>query len=287
MKTRYIIAIISLIIVSITACDKVSPPFVEEFDYCGGNKKVLLEDYTGHGCVNCPGAAVIAHDLNEELCVDEHLLVIISVHAGYFAKPDFEGNPLFAADFTTEAGNAWDSFFGNSAAGNPNGLVDRVQGQSGYVFYPSSWGEIAAPLLLEPAKVLITLNNDFNKETKELTTTVTSEIQEDIEGVYKVIVCVTQNNIVAPQKNNDPEIGTVGIDTNYVHNHVLRGSLNGVWGENLSASGEVSSGASYQKTYTKVFPDSWIPDDCQVVAFVYHEESKRVLQAEELAVIED
>lgn len=286
MKIRYIIPFILLLATIFNSCDKVSLPFREKIDYCSGNKKVLIEDYTGHGCVNCPEAAVELHNLNKALCEDTDRLVIIGVHAGFFAKPNFENNPLFAADFRTEAGNTWDSFFGNSAMGNPNGLVDRVKGSNGYVFYPESWGDIAAPRLLEPAKALITIGNDFNTESKELSTFIRTEFQEEIAGNYKLIVCITQNNIIAPQKNNNPDIGTVGIIIDYVHNHVLRIAINGAWGENLSISGEVVKGVTYEKTYTQSFANDWIPADCNVVAFVYNEETKTVLQVEELAVLE-
>jgi len=289
MKTKYIIPIFLFFAFIMNSCDKVSQPFVEQVDLCDGNKKVLIEDYTGHGCVNCPGAAVLAHDLNEELCATEDKLVIIGVHAGYFAQPNFEEDvygPLFSADFLTEAGNAWDTYFGNSAMGNPNGLVDRVKGDNGYVLYPDSWGGVAAERLAEAAKVNITINNDFDTDTKELITMINTEFISSVTGNYKLIVCVTQNNIIAPQKNNDDQIGPKPVDSTYVHNHVLRGSLNGAWGENVSASGEVEVGTKYEKSYVHTFPTDWIPEDCQIVAFVYNEESKEVYQVEEVTVID-
>jgi len=283
MKTKYIIILLTLFAFVLNSCDKVSPPYVESRDYCSGNKKVLLEDYTGHGCVNCPGAAVEAHDLKEKFC---DRVVIISVHAGYFAQPDFEDNPLFSADFTTEAGNTWDSFFGNSSLGNPNGLVDRVKAATGYVLFPATWGETIDPLLSQPALALITIINDFNTETKELSTTIKTGFQTDLTGSYNLIVCITQDNIIAPQKNNDEEIGETPIDENYVHNHVLRKAINGSWGENLNSSGSVNTNTTYEKTYTQLFADDWIPEDCHIVAFVYDEDTKTVLQVEELGVLE-
>jgi len=283
MKTKYITIVLILFAFVLNSCDKVSPPYVESRDYCSGNKKVLLEDYTGHGCVNCPGAAVLAHELKEQFC---DRIVIIGVHAGYFAQPDFGGDPLFSADFTTEAGNTWDSFFGNSSLGNPNGLIDRVQGATGYVFYPAVWGETIDPLLTQPALALITINNNFDVDSKTLSTTIKTNFQTDLIGNYKLIVCVTQDNIIAPQKNNDEEIGETPIDENYVHNHVLRMAINGAWGENLNTSGTVVTNNIYEKTYTQLFANDWVPEDCHIVAFVYEEDTKTVLQVEELAVLE-
>ena len=67
---------------------------------------------------------------------------------------------------------------------------------------------------------------------------------------------------------------------------MLRGTINGTWGENLSASGEVDMTTTYENTYTQEFIVDWIPTDCHVVAFVYNEETKEVLQVEELGVLE-
>ncbi len=283
MKIKYIIPLFLFVAFIANSCDKVSEPFVESRDYCNGNKKVLVEDYTGHGCNNCPGAAALAHDLKEQFC---DRIVIIGVHAGFFAKPYFEDNPLYSADYTTEAGNAWDTFFGNSGLGNPNGLIDRVKSETGYVIYPQSWAQTIDPLLLEPAKALITIANDFNTESKTLSTTINTEFQESVAGNYKLIVCITQDSIVSPQKNRIAEIGPTPIDTNYVHNHVLRGSLNGAWGENLNSTGTVEINSTYEKSYEIDFIDEWKPKYCHVVAFVYNEETKQVIQVEELAVLE-
>lgn len=283
MKIKYLPIVLILAAFALNACDKVSAPYVEARDYCSGNKKVLIEDYTGHGCVNCPSAAVLAHELKENFC---DRIVIIGVHAGFFAQPNFENKPIFAADFTTESGNAWDTFFGNSSLGNPNGLVDRVKGPTGFVLYPQSWAEVADAQLSESAKALITISNDFDTDNNTLSTTIKTEFQEAVSGTYKLIVCITQDNIIAAQKNNDPEIGPTPIDSTYVHNHVLRGTINGTWGENLSGSGEVDISTTYENTYTKEFVNDWIPADCHVVAFVYNEETKEVLQVEELSVLE-
>ncbi len=283
MKIRYITIVFILFAFVVNSCDKVSPPYVESKDYCSGNKKVLLEDYTGHGCVNCPSAAVLAHELKNQFC---DRVVIISVHAGYFAKPYFENDSLFAADFTTEAGDAWDTFFGNSIAGNPNGLVDRVKKTNGYVIPPSAWGETIDPLLSEPALALITISSDFNKDTKILSTTINTNFETVVSGKYKLIVCITQDNVISVQKNNNEEIGPTPIDMNYVNNHMLRKSINGTWGEFLSPTGTVDVNSTYKKTYTQQFVDEWIPKDCNIVAFVYNDETKQVIQVEEHPVLE-
>ena len=62
---------------------------------CRECKKILLEDYTGHKCGNCPRAAEKAEEL-KEIYGDQ--LIPIAIHAGFFAS-DFGGN--FTTDFTS------------------------------------------------------------------------------------------------------------------------------------------------------------------------------------------
>ena len=105
---------------------------------------------------------------------------------------------------------------------------------------------------------------------------------------FKLVVCVTENNIVKPQKNNDYGIPGAPDDPNwldYVHQHVLRIAINGPWGQEI-ASGDVNEGLDFSKTYTQVFGDDWTPDNCHVVAFVYQDSDKSILQVEEGAVVE-
>src|ERR1700719_2334024 len=55
-------------------------------------KQVLIEDYTGHTCGNCPYAA---YKLDTMITQNGKLIVPIAVHAGQFAYPKA---PPFASD---------------------------------------------------------------------------------------------------------------------------------------------------------------------------------------------
>ncbi len=282
MKSRYLLFFIVAMAFVVNSCDKVDPPYVEKIDFCSGDKKVLLEDYTGHDCVNCPTAAVLAHTLQEDFC---DRVVIMAVHAGYFARPS-TSNPLFASDYRTEAGNEWDTFFGNGAQGNPNGLVDRVPMDDNYVIRPGSWGTVIAPLLQQPAEAKLVIKNEFNTANKKLTTKITTTFLEPMDGNVHLLVCLTQDSIISAQKNNDPDVGQTPVEENYVHMHMLRTTLNGTWGESVSGGSTISTGDSFVKEYTLDFVDEWVPKNCHIVAFIYHEDTKSVIQVEESHVLE-
>jgi hypothetical protein len=127
MKNFKILFLFFALVIFFSACEKITPPYKESKgggnDTTGVLKNVLLEDYTGHTCVNCPTAAVIAHDL-KNLYGDR--LIVMAVHAGYFADP----HPgIFENDYRTQAGNEWNTFFGFQ--NYPSGLIDRVPNAPG------------------------------------------------------------------------------------------------------------------------------------------------------------
>jgi hypothetical protein len=100
--TSLFLSISTIILVGI-ACDKIDSPVIEKTsveklietyypgkpdDYelnptftpnTNTNRNVLLEDYTGHRCNNCPAAATIAKNIE---AANPNRVFIMSVHAG-------------------------------------------------------------------------------------------------------------------------------------------------------------------------------------------------------------
>jgi len=71
----------------------------------------------------------------------------------------------------------------------------------------------------------------------------------------------------------------------YEHNHVLRRAINGSWGMEI-ASDTIVAGSSIVKSYAYNLPDEFVKENCAVVAFVYNDDTKEVMQAEEAGVVE-
>jgi len=285
----------SFIIVLITgiflfySCDIIEAPYVESVgsgadtsecpvpDFPHDHnpvKRILLEDYTGHTCVNCPKAAEIAHDL--KVTYGDRLMVI-AVHAGFFAQP--AGNE-FSADYRTEAGNDWDNFFGISAVGNPNGMVDRIGYNTEHILSPGAWGgKVAQQLDLDP-ELDIQIVNLYDEPSRKLCTHIQTIFLEDMSRNLKLCVVLTENNVESPQKNNDPEVGPTPVIEDYKHMHMLRGAINSSWGMNLTTAGEqVVADTEIIKSYKIILELEWDAENCDVVAFVYDGDTYEVVQA--------
>lgn len=242
-------------------------------------KKVLVEDFTGHKCGNCPTAA--AELKNLELTYAGKIIPV-AVHAGYYAYT----NATYTTNFQTTEGNDYDLQFGNSAAGNPNGLINRMgYGTAAFIRQWSSWNTEIAQQLNMPAKFQLKIKNNFNTTTKLLTTNITVKALDNLNGQYKLVVLLTEDSIVAEQLDYSKPSGSQFI-SNYEFNHVLRGSLNSSWGETLFNT-TINANDSIIKTYSNYSVNtSYNSKKCHVVAYVYDANSSsptfyEVMQAEE------
>lgn len=277
----------------IVSCDKIEEPFVKQT----GNvdtaacpvpefpavttvlKRVLLEDYTGHACVNCPRAAVIAHDLKQ---VHGEQLVLVAVHAGFFANPLPSGELTY--DFRTEAGSEWDETFGIGNVGNPNGMINRTGFPNNHIVSPPGWGAAVVNALATPPLVDLQIINQYDPDDLKLCTHIKTRFITDINKNLKLVVLLTESNIIKPQKNNDPEVGATPVIEDYEHNHVLRAAINSTWGSIVALEGSANP-ESVVKSFKYILNDEFVPENCSVVAFIYDEATKEVLQAIEAPVL--
>jgi len=242
-------------------------------------KRVLLEDYTGHLCVNCAAAGVLAHDL-EETYGDR--LVSIAVHAGYFAQP---AGGEFAADYRTEAGNEWDNFFGIGAVGNPNGMVDRTGYNTDYILSLGAWsGRVGSQMDLNPG-LDIQIINEYDEAARKICTHIQTVFLDQTEGNLKLCVVLTEDHIISAQKNNNETVGDIPVIEDYEHMNMLRGAINGAWGVNVATPGEqVEAGTKLIKSYKIILGLENVAENCNVVAFVYDADTYEVLQAMKMQV---
>jgi hypothetical protein len=270
--------LLAIFISTLFSCDKISPPFTEDTDENVDTnaviRKVLLEDYTGHRCVNCPTAAVTAMDLK---ALYGEKIVVMAVHAGSWAIP-FAGT--FSYDFRSAAGTEYDATFGISTVGNPNGMVNRKMVASSIIIAPTAWGSTIAGIIDLPPDAEIEINNTYNSASKLLNTEIKSEFLNSMTGLYKLCVLILEDSIVKPQANNNSNLGPDPI-TNYMHRHVLRGAINSTWGDSLAIDPTVT-GAFITKNYTNyALNPAWDENHCIIIAFIFNAVTNEIVQVEE------
>jgi hypothetical protein len=277
MKSSGLFLPILAVSMVILSCDRVKPPYEDVNADLTGGRKVLVEDYTGHKCGNCPRASKAIYDL-KSLYGDK--LIIVAVHAGGFATPFPPNAPYYTYDFRTPEGTQLDTDFGISAAGNPNGLVNRRNINGSYIISSTDWAGQVADVLSSTAvvPVKLTITNSYDDASRTLTTDISSEFFTTIQGTYKLTVYMVEDSIINWQKDYDVLPNDI---PDYVHREVLRGSMNGTYGEVISPT---IIGNVINTTYTASLGSDWNAKHLSVIAFIYDEATREIIQVEQTPV---
>jgi hypothetical protein len=221
-------------------------------------RNVLLEEFTGQNCPNCPIAHETAKRLKEQY---GEALITVSIHAGPFAWE--EGTRTFPT-FKTPEGDTYAEKW--SITEYPSGVVNRTSGKTSY----ADWATYVRSELQKEAVVDIQATAALNAGKSEISITTQLKPLSDIDGNLQI--WITESNIISRQKNGASYI------KEYEHNHVYRASANGVGGESIALKGNVFETISH----TFAVKEDWNTDNLSVVAFVYNDEG--VIQVTECEV---
>jgi hypothetical protein len=280
------LAILSSILI-IISCDVEEAPFITDYNsYINPDKKVLIEDFTGHLCPNCPGAA---RELDAIHDIYGDQIIGMAVHVSTtFARP-YSSNqaPNFQYDFRTDWGNSLDDFYGISAVGLPRGMVNRIGYPENHKLGKDEWASTVALELKKDIDFKIYISSDENSIS------VTSEVQNNINSDYSLYICLTESNIINWQKDGQENV------ENYQHNHVLRTVL---VDESLSNNSNYITGQQIEKTinydllaleqyninYSANTAEAgngnagdWNTSNMSVIAYIYNTNTKEIVQVEE------
>ena len=170
-------------------CDKIDINNTHKpFEPVGGQKAVLIKDFTGVRCVNCPAAAETAHELQHLLGEDR--IFILSVHAGFLAQPI--GN---FPDFLTEEGTIWY----NNHDSNPLFSVDHVDLTEGYTLNVEQIDAPVSAALNEVQLFDITTTTTYDEASRRLEVENSFYPTGDGNGKYYATVCLVEDSIVGWQ----------------------------------------------------------------------------------------
>jgi len=277
------------IILLFTGCDVIKPPYqqslitpVDEADTSVIVRKVLLEDFTGFYCGTCPPASEIATTLDS---LYGNRLVIVGIHANFFADVSIHPVPYKEPDLRTPSGEEYYTFFGISS--NPSGMVNRKAYGGSIILSKDAWGAaVTAELQAEP-ELGIRLKPEYTESNR--TIKVEAEVRYLKPGTEydKIVLMILESPIIAPQK--DYRLPSPSNILNYSHKHVLRANINGTWGDLLSAGVSIPAGSQIAKSYTYTLPDHIDSEKVSIVAFVHRQLpdsqsdiNRAVVQAEEV-----
>ncbi len=232
-------------------------------------RKFLIEDFTGHKCLNCPSAANEIKQI-EELYGEK--VVAMALHVtGQFAGPSQING--FTADYRTPEGTEIDIFFGVSVSGLPLGMINRI-GYPNTIISADDWRTQMSNIINTPIDAWIGMKNTYNESLNKVTCDLKIDFENNINDDVKICVFLVQDSIISPQTDG----GTV--IPNYVHMHMLRKALTPAFGEAL-ISNPTSATPEISKSYSVVLSSDNISEQCKIVAYIYKASNYEIIQVQE------
>lgn len=278
MKAYHILSSLVVLAGMAAGCDniaednrynKVEKPVVEN------PRTLLIMEFTGNNCKNCPNGASMV----DQIKTDDGNGRVISV--GLHPYGDINTNPVFSKytmpdmqDLRSDAATAMYDYYKPSGFPSAifNGLASSMSGSI------PEWMQKASEALAQSAAMSISASTDYDVESRKLTVEYTIDFGNTVTKKLSATVWLVENKIMGTQTMPD---GKLNLD--YEHNHVLRASLNGNWGE---AIGNVfDSDSEVRKSASMTLDEKWVAENCQVVVFVYADDNKEVEQSIQVPAI--
>lgn len=304
MKNLYqILFFLSGTVLLFTSCDKVEHPYqnVASIDldtslYADGtwedylaneypvftqntntDVNVLIEDYTGHTCINCPTAADVAHGIHEN---NPSRIFVASIHIDPGAQMVFQesypDDNKYSTDHTNPDAVAYGLEFANgfNFFGNPQGTINRKTVNGNMFAFTGTWQSRATEILNEN-NLKVNIQSVFNYYPSTNGGYLHVELEKKTSEAINMnsVVYVIQDSLVDWQKmpdNSDNEF--------YVHRDKHLGSIdNNPFGVNAFTP-DAASGDKVILDYSYKIPSGLDASNMHLLIYVYDTDTYEILQ---------
>lgn len=205
-------------------------------------RAVLVEEFTGQRCINCPEAHEQLTKIQKEYGEDK--VIAVCIHASALAV-----SPL-----KTKIGEEYYKHW------NGDGIPSAIINRSGRMQRVSAWAGIINSELQKPTSVSLSMTNKYDAANRQLSIDVNALSREKFDG--KLQIWIVEDGIVAKQLLKDNRV-----DANYVHNHVFRAAVNGTWGTDIALQENVEA----KSNFAIQLDAKWNEKNVSIVTFVYND----------------
>ena len=253
----------ALAAVLFTACDEI--PADERLTYVEPpevGRAVLIEDYTGQYCVNCPRASEEIERLVEQY--GDSVVIAVAIHSGPFSKQKGVASPLY-----TEVGDQY--FTRWNLSSQPVGLVDRLYGPMPFSY--TDWGAGVNYEIAFKAPVSFIMDTEYDGDSRQASIRVQTIGLDSTRVSGKLQLWLIEDSIDSFQYMPDGSVAD-----HYNHMHVFRASVNDPWGDDIG----VNHGQVDDRNYSITLDPAWVPEHCSVVTFLYDDDGVRQVTKKKL-----
>jgi hypothetical protein len=223
-------------------------------------KRVLIEDYTGAWCVNCPTVSY-AIDLLKNSGVRA---VPVAIHRGANSA-SYDPYHFTGADPLEELVGVANQY--------PTAKLNRLTNWN----YPqhTATNQNKAKQLTEGELVEIGLAMNSSIVGNNINLDVKVKFFNDYSNL-KLVVYALENNLIYPQKNSTSFYGGLSVITDFKHDHVVRATFTDILGDAIPSS-ETSYGKTYSRNFSVAVPSNISNTaNMEFVAFVIGSDNKSI-----------
>lgn len=220
-------------------------------------RAVLVEEFSGQLCVNCPAAAEALETMQEANGGPDRV-VVVTLHAGQsiqLAIGKEMGEAMGVEGLATDFGEQLFSNYGLQS--EPNAVIDR---RSGVVSQPQ-WLTTIVNSLRREATEALQLSTSYDASTRQLTVNVLGRSSRESGFAGNVHLWLTEDSIVSVQR-----LESGGYDFEHVFNNIFRTSATPMEGSPVTIP--YSNEPQQVYTATVTLEAGWRPEKMAVVAFV-------------------
>ena len=259
------------------SCEE-QPVEIPKFIVEEGNRKVMIEEFTGVSCAPCFDGAAAIEDIVKSY---PGRAIVNGIHGVFQANPTSESKYDFRYDDAAALENS------TFLIGKPSALIDRVQFEDqGFLAIDDrdSWKSKVVERLAIPSPVTLSATSSYVEGTRTATISISVQALEDLPGIIKLFAIVNESELVDPQLSN-----SMGLVIDFTHKHVMKDMLTTITGDIIGE--DIDAGEVLPRTFTYTVPGEvngeWIPENMEVACFVTAAGlNDEVLQAEAVHLTE-
>ncbi len=224
-------------------------------------KSVLVEDFTGVRCSNCPKGHRVVEALRKKFPGKVSALGIHGTEYQGFTTP-FNGEEDFRVPYGTQILDIV-----GRPAGLPYGAIDRVLRSS----TAGNWETLVTQRMAEPTPVNLYMEHEYDEVSRELKVKVKAVFTDSLGTTPFFSIAIAESGIISPQKDqalaNDPV--KKGTEPLYHHDHVLR-TMPSFKQKLLPDSIALpEKNRVVEKSFSLILDSKWKAENCEIVFFVH------------------
>lgn len=222
-------------------------------------QNVLVEDYTGTWCVNCPRVSWAI----EQAKLQSDKVVSVGIHA--YDEMEMDGYDVLTTEFGVSA--------------YPTGKINRI---NTWEFPEDQNIEMLTNLTGYGASLGLSINSEIDGAV--INATIDVGFEENVTTPLKIVVYLTENGLVYDQHNSTAYYGGEDPIVDFIHNDVLRAIYTDHLGTSIPVDQTVADNIFSLQIQESIPTTIQNDDQLHLVAFVTNATTKEVINVREVKV---